>query len=174
MPRSPKSTPRPMQQHDRFPGRFDQRERVADHGRKIILRLIKLPLPVGGVHLPLQTLQEGEEDQRGDDQVHHAQILQIHHRPNEKIGPLPHTPTHHRRTRGHEHLLLQAQRGPGYIHTLQVPLPTLRKNSLEKTMNTSFLKKVFGVYRFYKDYKKFLSIFHPSYRNLPKLIFERQ
>ncbi len=24
-------------------------------------------------------------------------------------------------------------------------------------MNTSFLKKVFGVYRFYKDYKKFLS-----------------
>lgn len=38
-----------------------------------------------------------------------------------------------------------------------------RKNSLEKTMNTSFLKKVFGVYRFYKDYKKFLSI---TYINL--------
>lgn len=26
-------------------------------------------------------------------------------------------------------------------------------------MNTSFLKKVFGVYRFYRDYKKFLSTF---------------
>jgi hypothetical protein len=33
-----------------------------------------------------------------------------------------------------------------------------RKNSLEKTMNTSFLKKVFSVYRFYRDYKKFLSM----------------
>ena len=32
-----------------------------------------------------------------------------------------------------------------------------KKNSLEKTMNTSFLKKVFSVYRFYRDYKKFLS-----------------
>lgn len=34
-----------------------------------------------------------------------------------------------------------------------------KKNSLEKTMNTSFLKKVFGVYRFYRDYKKFLKTF---------------
>ncbi len=32
-----------------------------------------------------------------------------------------------------------------------------KKNSLEKTMNANFLKKVFSIYRFYRDYKKFLS-----------------
>jgi hypothetical protein len=41
-------------------------------------------------------------------------------------------------------------------------------------MNTSFLKKVFGVYRFYKDYRKFLSISMFICRNFPKLIFEGQ
>ena len=35
--------------------------------------------------------------------------------------------------------------------------PLNRKNSLEKTMNANFLKKVFSIYRFYRDYKKFLS-----------------
>lgn len=39
-------------------------------------------------------------------------------------------------------------------------------------MNTSFLKKVFSVYRFYKDYRKFLSTLHFIIRNLPKLVPE--
>ena len=39
-------------------------------------------------------------------------------------------------------------------------------------MNTSFLKKVFGVYRFYRDYKKFLSKFWTYYRDISKLVFE--
>jgi hypothetical protein len=38
-----------------------------------------------------------------------------------------------------------------YIHS------KLRKNSLEKTMNTAFLKSVFSVEQFAKDYKRFLS-----------------
>lgn len=38
-----------------------------------------------------------------------------------------------------------------------------KKNSLEKTMNTSFLKKVFSVYRFYRDYKKFLKTFQNEF-----------
>ena len=34
---------------------------------------------------------------------------------------------------------------------------------LEKTMNANFLKKVFSIYRFYRDYKKFLKTFQNEF-----------